>query len=87
MIQSPNCFALPCAGPFHKINAGYVANNNNCELYLPNVWLLLVNIKTFLAVDARLPKPIEGFGRRGPGGAALPEVGLATPPSLAIGPC
>ena len=23
MIKSPNCFALPCAVPFHKINAGY----------------------------------------------------------------
>ena len=23
MIHSPNCFALPCAVPFHKINAGY----------------------------------------------------------------
>ena len=29
MIHSPNRLALPCAGPFHKINAG---NNNNCEL-------------------------------------------------------
>ena len=51
-------------------------------LYTPHI-----NIKTFLDVDARLPKPIEGVGRRGPGGAAPPEVGLATPPSLAIGPC
>ena len=32
MIRSPNRFALPCAGPFHKINAGYEATNNNCEL-------------------------------------------------------
>ena len=27
-----------------------------------------------------LPKPIEGVGRRGLGGAAPPEVGKATPP-------
>ena len=37
MIQSPNCFALPCAGPFHKINAGYVATtttvNSTCLMY------------------------------------------------------
>ena len=25
MIHSPNRFALSCAGPFHKINAGYEA--------------------------------------------------------------
>ena len=52
MIQSPNCFALPCAGPFHKINAEYVySNNNNCELYLPNVWLLLRRHFTKLTRD------------------------------------
>ena len=37
MIQSPNCFALPCAGPFHKINAGYEATtttvNSSCLMY------------------------------------------------------
>ena len=25
MIHSPNCFTLPCVGPFHKIHAGYEA--------------------------------------------------------------
>ena len=37
MIQSPNCFALPCAGHFHKINAGYEATtttvNSTCLMY------------------------------------------------------
>ena len=33
MIHSPNCFTLPCAVPFHKINAGYEATttvNSSC---------------------------------------------------------
>ena len=37
MIPSPNGFTLPCAGPFHKINAGYVATtttvNSSCLMY------------------------------------------------------
>ena len=37
MIQSPNCFALPCARPFHRINAGYEATtttvNSTCLMY------------------------------------------------------
>ena len=37
MIHSPNRFALPCAGPFHKINAGYKATtttvNFSCPMY------------------------------------------------------
>ena len=44
MIQSPNCFTLPCTGHFHKIN---------CELYLPNVWLLLRHHFTKLTRDKR----------------------------------
>ena len=34
MIHPPNCFALPCAGPFHKINAGYEATTTttSCRL-------------------------------------------------------
>ena len=36
MIHSPTCFALPCTGPFHKINTGYERKT----LYLPNVQLL-----------------------------------------------
>ena len=37
MIHSLNCFALPCAGPFHKINAVYEATkttvNSSCLMY------------------------------------------------------
>ena len=37
MIQAPNSFPLPCAGPFHKINAGYEATtttvNSTCLMY------------------------------------------------------
>ena len=37
MIRSPNGFTLPCAGPFHKINAGYEATtttvNSSCLMY------------------------------------------------------
>ena len=36
MIHSPNRFALPCAGPFHKINAEYEATttvNSSCLMY------------------------------------------------------
>ena len=37
MIHSPNRFALTCAGPFHKINAGYEATtttvNCSCLMY------------------------------------------------------
>ena len=37
MIHLPNCFALPCAVPFHKINAGYEATtttvNSSCLMY------------------------------------------------------
>ena len=29
MIHSPNCFALPCAVSFHKINAGYEATHSS----------------------------------------------------------
>ena len=32
MIHSPNCFALPCAVPFHKINAGYETTVNSSSL-------------------------------------------------------
>ena len=38
MIHSPNCFTLPCTGPFHKINAGYEATtttvNSSCQMYI-----------------------------------------------------
>ena len=37
MTHSPNRFALPCAGPFHKIHAGYKATtttvNSSCLKY------------------------------------------------------
>ena len=36
MIHSPNCFVLPCAGPFHKIDAGCEATttvNSSCLMY------------------------------------------------------
>ena len=36
VIHSPNCFALPCAGPFHKIHTGYediTTVNSSCLMY------------------------------------------------------
>ena len=37
VIHSPNRFVLPCAGPFHKINAGYEAAtttvNSSCPMH------------------------------------------------------
>ena len=41
MIHSPNRFTLPCAGPFHKINAGYEATTTMNSSCLICIWLLL----------------------------------------------
>ena len=47
MIHSPNRFALPCAGPFHKINAGYEAItttvNPSCLMYGYHFDAILLN--------------------------------------------
>ena len=59
MIHSPNCFAIPCAGHFHKINTGYEATtttvNSSCLMHC----LLLRHHFTKLTLDK---------------GAALPHV-------------
>ena len=49
MILSPNCFALQCAGPFHKTNAGYEATtttvNSSCLMYGYYIDAILLNYK------------------------------------------